>query len=80
MAPNEFETRAMGDPEAQLERNLIEEFLRSRGLDWHALHALPEDQATRVLKEASMYAASKLAEVEARAHYVHELHGDAEKR
>ena len=54
----------------------IEEFLWARGLDSSALHALPEDEAKRVLTEASVYAAAKLAEVEARAHFVHEIHGE----
>ena len=68
--------RAMEDPEGQLENALIEEFLRARGLDSSALRALPEEEAKRVLTEASVYAATKLAEVEARAHFVHELHGE----
>ena len=65
---------AMEDPEAQLETALIEEFLRARGLDSNALHALPEDEAKHVLAEASVYAAAKLAEVDARAHFVHKIH------
>lgn len=75
MRAKESDTRPIQDPEGQLERALIDDFLRARGLDAAALHALPEDQAKRVLTEASAYAAMKLAEVEARAHYVHEIHG-----
>jgi hypothetical protein len=66
--------RAMEDPEGKLENALIEEFLRARGLDSRALHALPEEEAKRVLSQASVYAATKLAEVEARAHFIHEIH------
>lgn len=73
MAAKECDARPMEDPEGQLERALIDEFLRARGLDSAALHALPDDQAKRVLTEASVYAATKLAEVEARAHFVHEI-------
>ena len=58
----------------QLEKALIEEFLRARGLDSDAVRALPESEAKRVLTEASVYAAAKLAEVEARANFVHEIH------
>ncbi len=65
---------APADPEARLEEALIEEFLGARGLDADALHALPEAEAKRVLTEASVYAAAKLAEVEARAHFVHDIH------
>jgi len=64
----------MRDPEAQLEEQLIEDFLRSRGVKRSELAAMPEEQARRILIDASVYAASKLAEVEARAHYVHDIH------
>jgi hypothetical protein len=74
MTGNESNPHVMADPGGQLESALIEEFLRGRGLDSAALHALPESDAKRVLTEASIYAAAKLAEVEARAHFVHEIH------
>lgn len=64
----------VGDPLAQLERTFIDEFLRSQGVDPHTLHELPEEQARPLLKAASVYAAIKLTEVEARAHFVHEIH------
>lgn len=76
MTSKETDTRAMEDPEGRLEQALIDEFLRARGLDSSALHALPEDEAKRVLTEASVYAAAKLAEIEARAHFVHTIHSD----
>jgi hypothetical protein len=66
----------MEDPEGRLEQALITEFLRMRGLDSSTLHALPEDEARRVLTEASVYAAGRLAEVETRAHFIHEIHRD----
>lgn len=74
MTPKERGDRPLEDPEGHLESALIEEFLRSRGLDSVALRALPQDAATRVLTEASVYASTKLAEVESRAHFVHEIH------
>jgi len=64
------------DPEGQLENALIDEFLRLRGIDTSALHALTQEEAKRVLVDASTYAATKLAEVESRAHFVHEMHGE----
>jgi hypothetical protein len=76
MMAQEPDARAMEDPEGRLENVLIEEFLRIRGLEAGALHALPEDEAKRVLTDASVYAAAKLAEVEARAHFVHTIHGE----
>jgi hypothetical protein len=76
MAAKEPDARAVEEPERSLEKALIEEFLRARGLDSPALRALPNDEAKRVLTEASLYASAKLAEVEARAHFVHEIHGE----
>jgi hypothetical protein len=76
MMMEEFGVRAMADPEGRLETALIEEFLRARGLDSAVVHALPESEAKRVLTEASVCVAVKLAEIEARAHFVHEIHGN----
>lgn len=76
MTAKEPDARAMEDPEARLEEALTEEFLRARGLDSNAVRALPADEAKRVLTEASVYVAAKLAEVEARARFVHQIHGD----
>jgi hypothetical protein len=64
------------DPMEQLEAALIDAFLMAHGHDRRSVHALPEDQARRLLTDASVYASAKLSEVEARAHYVHELHGE----
>ena len=64
------------DPEAAIEDALIEEFLTARGLDAQSLAAMSDPDRRRVLVEASTYAADRLAEVEARAHFLHELHGD----
>ena len=74
MTPKERVDRPLEDPEGPLETALIEEFLRARGLDSVVLQTLPPDTAKRVLTEASVYAATKLAEIEARAHFVHEIH------
>jgi hypothetical protein len=64
------------DPEAQLERAFIEEFLRTRGHDLRSVQALPPADRQPLLERAALYAAAKLAEVEARAHYIHELGGE----
>ena len=75
MFPIEPGVRQMKDPEAQLEQSLIEEFLRGHGHDLQSVRALPEHEATRLWHQAAAYAGAKLAEVEARAHFLHELHG-----
>ena len=64
------------DPNGPLESGLINEFLRMRGYDLRSLDRLPDDERRRLLREASLHAAGKLTEIEARAHFVGELHGD----
>jgi hypothetical protein len=76
MSTNDADAHAREAPTARLEASLIEEFIRSRGHDPAHLHALPTDERERLQKEAAAHASAKLAEMEARAHYVHELHGD----
>jgi hypothetical protein len=63
-------------PLGQLERSLIEAFVRGRGYDPDDLAALAEADRHALLKSASVYASSKLSEVESRARFVHEIHGD----
>jgi hypothetical protein len=65
-------------PLALLELAFIAEFLQGRGYTPSTLHQLPEDQAHALLKEASLYASGKLAEVESRAHYVDDMHHGAQ--
>ena len=76
MTMKEPDIPAMADPGVALGQALIEEFFRARDIDPAALHSLPEAEAKRVLTEASIYASTKLAEIEARAHFVHEIHRD----
>ncbi len=68
----------IADPNAALERAIIEEFIRARGYDPDRLQDLPEVLRRQLQCEASIHAAARLAEMEARAHYVQELHGDKE--
>jgi hypothetical protein len=67
--------RPLHDPDGQLERALIDEFLRTRGHDSTTVESLPVDERLRLLQAASVNAGGRLTEIEARAHYVHELHG-----
>ena len=66
------------DPNGPLESGLINEFLRTRGHDLRSIDRLPDDERRRLLREASMHAAGKLTEIEARAHFVDGLHGDTD--
>jgi hypothetical protein len=62
------------EPLAELERNLINEYIRGLGQDPAALRLRNDEFAKKVLRDASQYAALKLTEVESRAHYVEDLH------
>jgi hypothetical protein len=66
--------RPMEDPNGHLEQAFIDEYLRLQGHEPEAVRLLPPDQAKALLEAASTYAAGRLAEFEARAHYVHEIH------
>ncbi len=66
--------KAMRLPLGDLERSFIDEYVRARGFDPHALDALPEEERQRLLKDASTYASAKLSEVESRSHFVHDIH------
>lgn len=64
----------MEDPKGHLEQAFIDEYLRHHGHDPDAVRRLPPERTKALLEVASTYAAGKLAEFEARAHYVHEIH------
>ncbi len=63
------------DPQARLERALIDEFLSERGCDLSTVRTRPPGEQRALLIQASQYAAVHLAEIDARAAYVHDLHG-----
>lgn len=71
------QTEPMEDPNALLEKALIEEYLKEKGYSHEDLKKLPADLVEKLMKEASQYASLKMEEVEARAHFVKELHDDA---
>jgi hypothetical protein len=71
------EPSADRDPEAELERAFMAEFLSTKGHTFETVHALPADRAAALLKQASSYASGKLTERESRARLLHELHGEA---
>jgi hypothetical protein len=69
------EPLALEEPLAELERSLIHAYLAGAGLDYQALQSRHDDDARRILGEASRYASAKLSEIEARLHYVRGLRG-----
>jgi hypothetical protein len=62
------------DLEAKLERALMEEFLRSHQHSFDEIATLPDAERRHLLHDAALYAAGRLAEIGARAHYVEDLH------
>jgi hypothetical protein len=67
--------RCVGEwPESALERELIREYLREKGYSMEDLHKLPEEDAKSLMREACLYAALKLAEVESKAKFRQEIH------
>ena len=62
------------DFEAKLELLLIEQYLREHGHDLKELPTLERAERERLMRDASAYAAGRLAEIDARCHYVEDLH------
>ncbi len=75
---NEEFAGIMEDPEARLAQTFIEEFLMQRHLTEKLVHCLENEEARKIMVEASIYASTRMAELEKRAHLVHELHGNPE--
>ena len=69
-----LDIRSPGTPLDQLERVFIDAFVWARGHDPRQLSVLPESEREALLKEASIEASARLAEVESRSHLVHEIH------
>jgi hypothetical protein len=74
---NKFdETLPLHEPLAELERELISAYVAGAGHDLQELLTRTDDDAKRLLAEASRYASAKLSEIESRSHYLHRLHGE----
>ena len=61
------------EPLADLERQLIHAHVTRAGHNLGELLTRTDEDARRLLAEASLYASARLSEVEARSHYLHEL-------
>ena len=64
----------MTAPEAELERMLIRDYLHERGYDQAALDSMNEADRRTLLAQASEYAEDRLAEIEARMHFLRTPH------
>jgi hypothetical protein len=76
MATTHIDREPLEEPLARLERVLISAYVAGAGESLDDLLARNDEQARRVLAEASLYAAGRLSEVEARSHYLHSLRGE----
>jgi hypothetical protein len=74
MSAERAEPSRLQAPLSQLERALIDEFVRARGYDPRNLSEVPEPERSALLKDASTYASLKLTEVESRSHLLDEMH------
>ena len=61
--------------ESILERHLIAEYLLSKGYHKSDLKNLPHEQRKKLMKEACMYAAIKLANIEAKSKFRQKIKG-----
>ena len=61
------------DPLGPLERALIDEFLAERGHTLLSAGKLPLPERRELLRRAASFATLRLAEIEARAHFVKDL-------
>jgi hypothetical protein len=75
MIANELERPPLQEPLAELERQLITAYLAGAGYDFHALITRDDEEARKLLTDASRYASARLSEVESRLHYLRKLHG-----
>ena len=64
---NRENTKRAKNPKADLEMMYIDNYLQGKGYSRKELATLPEEEATRLMIEASQYASFKLEELESRA-------------
>lgn len=76
MNANETPISPMKEPLAELERELISAYVAGAGQNLEALLRRNDDEARRLLTDASLYATARLTEVEARSHYLRSLRGE----
>ena len=76
MNANTEPNAAMEEPLAELERELITAYLAGAGQDFQTLLKRNDDEARRLLTDASLYATARLTEVESRSHYLRSLRGE----
>ena len=74
MVQSDRDVPPLEEPLAELERRLIDEYIRGVGQDPDAVRQRGDAAARKILTDASQHAALKLTEIESRSHYVRDLH------
>ena len=77
MKTNNKDPQPWEEPLAALERELLTAYVAGAGQELHALLNRHDEAAHHLLTEASVYASSRLTEVESRLHYLRSLRGEA---
>ena len=62
------------DRNSELEQSLIREFLAAHGQTRQSIDTMPETDAAALLRAAIEFASLRLAEIQARAHYIDDIH------
>lgn len=62
-------------PQSEMEKALINGFLRKRGMTLADVRALPADQAKKLMTEACQFASLKLAQLESKAGFREKIRG-----
>ena len=71
---NEKNTKRAMSPKADLGMMYIDEYLQGKGYSRKVLATLSEEEATRLMTEASHYSSFKLEELESRARLLTKIH------
>lgn len=69
----DIDKSATEGPQSALERKYIQEYLESKGFSLESLGGLPKEEMQQLMREACKYASLKLAEVESRAKFRHDI-------
>ena len=65
-------TKQLDESTLEMEKILIEEYLNDQGYSPKKRKELPERVVKQLMKEATRYAASKMEEIKANVHEIHE--------
>ena len=76
MNPKEMPAAQMKEPLAELEKELINAYVAGAGQEFQTLLARNDEDARRLLRDASLYATARLTEIETRSHYLRSLRGE----